>query len=222
MKSTSFKILILFASIAYALMIITNIAHEWDDLKMGFIEGYTTANSEKANQSSFRTYFLTVSPFGSVLNFPDRIVNMKTNQEINSRYYQMRILMPEKTKLPFRLKLYNGIQIILSFFLLAIYIFIPFQFYRLMNDVNKGKIFEKETIKIFSRIGVSLLLFYFALGAFNLISYEIKTSLFSFEHYQIERDITDVIWFVLGLVFMIISEVFTRGIKMKEEQELTI
>ena len=93
-------------------------------------------------------------------------------------------------------------------------------FIRFILNVNRDKIFVRENVSLLRWAGGALL--YMSIFAFPaiLINQRIEPptrainvgSAFLFESLPI----------ILGLIFLIIAEVFVLGIKLREEQELTI
>jgi hypothetical protein len=104
----------------------------------------------------------------------------------------------------------------------AVYVYIPFQFYGLMKTMHKEIFFELRNKKRFNNIGIALLTVYLAELLVNYLHFHIHNSLFAFDDYTIIKEPTNVIWLILSMLSMIIAEMISRGVKIKEEQELTV
>ena len=46
--------------------------------------------------------------------------------------------------------------------------------------------------------------------------------MFDFADYTIQREPTDLIWLLLGIVVLLFAEILSKGSKIQEEQDLTI
>lgn len=222
MKNIKFKTIISLALISYIVLIASQLVNEWEDMKLGFIQGFNTAKQEDINITGYNTYFITVIPKESVLSFPEKIQNFKFNEEINFRYNKLKVIYPVSTNLTLRLKIYKVMCTLLSFILVAVFVYIPFQFYGLMKSLQKEIFFDIEIKKRFNKIGIALMTAYWSTLLANYLFFQLKKSLFAFENYEIVKEHTNVIWLVLSFLFIILAEMISRGVKMKEDQELTI
>jgi hypothetical protein len=95
------------------------------------------------------------------------------------------------------------------------------QFFKLLASVGKSRIFEWDNVKRLRYIGgilVVLYLFDLILGA--LLIQRAKEYI-SVSGYHLDKD-----WsigpLIFGLFFLLIAEIFAKGLRLKEEQELTI
>lgn len=222
MKKSSLNALLLFAGIAYLLMMIINVVHEFEDAKMGYIQGLNAAKGEEATIETGDVYYLTVEPKENVLDFPETIHNQKYGIDETVRFHKMKAFVPDGRDNSIKVKVYNALLVFVMLVMFSVYLFIPFQFYEFINAVNKGRFYETSTIKRIDRIGRSLLLLYFCFAATSMMNYNVENTLFKFENYNIVREKIDVLWLLLGLVFMIIAAMFQKGIELKKENELTI
>ncbi len=103
------------------------------------------------------------------------------------------------------------------FLLIAIYKFICF-----IRDITKGNIFIKQNYKRLKWVSwaMALLFLYDTVKAY--MEYNVIENIVSIPNYQLEslKLHWNVLW--VALVFALFAQVFALGIKMKEEQELTI
>jgi hypothetical protein len=218
------------AMVAYLLLLASSCLDGWDDMKAGFMEGFqkgsyctTEKNETKSIQPlPFEMYFLTVKPKAGCQSYPDSLVNLKNEQKIGSRYYNMRVSLPSNTPKPGLVTVYNFIKGCLSVLMLALYIYIPILFYQLMRALRKEIVFDKDNIRKIKRIGFSLLAIYLATIFYNMASYETNLLLFDFKEYMLKQEPVDVTLLLLGLVTLIIAEIISKASQIKEDQELTI
>jgi hypothetical protein len=54
------------------------------------------------------------------------------------------------------------------------------------------------------------------------MDYRINISIFSFTDYKIVMGYMDGIWLLFGIVVLLIAEILSKALALKEEQELTI
>jgi hypothetical protein len=94
-------------------------------------------------------------------------------------------------------------------------------FCKLIIAVSKSKIFEWSNVRRLRYIGgilVVLFLFDFMLGVPFLLKAKEYVSL---SDYYLDKEM-DVLPLTLGLFLLLVAEIFAKGLRLKEEQELTI
>lgn len=218
------KILATFSIIAYLLLIASTFVREWEDMKIGIIQGSQDAQSENTSKNVPKNdvYFLTVAPKKSVLSFPESLLNLKTQNNVELRYHKMKVILSEGITLSNKDKLLKFICTLCALIVFAVFVFLPYQFIKLMRSLRKEEFFDIQNIKRFGYIGKALIILYLAMAISNDFYYEISKSLFEFENYKIIKDGNDIIWLLIGLVFLIVAKTISQGVEMKKEQELTI
>ena len=97
------------------------------------------------------------------------------------------------------------------------------QFFYLIRNINRGDIFSWKNVRFLRKLGWALiLLFICTLGTTVIGNYEASQVLqlngCEFSYTFAFSDAT----FILGFISLLVAEVFAIGLKMKEEQELTI
>jgi hypothetical protein len=96
-------------------------------------------------------------------------------------------------------------------------------FVRIIVAINRSDIFNWLNVRRLRRLGLLLIIDF---GCTCLSAYLTLCSLrqvFGLEHYELELpDTVSSTTLMLGLVTLIVAEVFAIGLKMKEEQDLTI
>lgn len=96
-------------------------------------------------------------------------------------------------------------------------------FVRIIVAINRSEIFSWLNVRRLRRLGLLLILEF---GCTCLSAYLTLCSLrevFALEHYELDLpDTVNITTLMLGLVSLIVAEVFAIGLKMKEEQDLTI
>ena len=217
-KTKRLSILTILAGLTYAFLVISSFIDGTDDFKRG-LEGARENNMKNSLGKSQDYYYLNLKP-KIANNFPDSLVNTKDNKEI--RLISNSVITIESYDLPTSAKWYQAFQILLFFLLLIIYIVIPIQFYRFISLINENIFFEKENIRLLRWLGFELLIVYFGNVLYNFTDYKINSSLFSFSEYKLVMDYFDGIWLLFGIVVLLIAEILSKALALKEEQELTI
>ncbi len=112
---------------------------------------------------------------------------------------------------------------VLNFLQLIMYVWAIVLFIRLIISINKSDIFKWRNVRRLRRMGIALIIGFcctFITAYLNLCSVE---KVFSLHGYELGiSDMVSTTMLVLGLSALIVAEVFAIGLKMKEEQDLTI
>jgi len=212
---TKLTLLSILAILAYCLLLLSSIIDGWDDFKLGFKEGFKDTPKKEF-------YFVDMKAKQGFASFPDSIINIKTGDKVNIRYDKAQLkatIVPIQGKSLF---IYELIESLLALVIFFIGIYIPVLFFKLMSTLYFEVVFDKKNIRYIQKIGILLLLFYVVYFIFNYISYLVNISLFNFSNYTIQREPTDIVWILLGIVVLLFAEIVSKGSKIQEEQDLTI
>jgi len=210
---TKLTTLTILTSLAYCLLIMSSFTNGWDDFKLGFEEGYSL---------KVQTYFVDLKAKESISTFPDSIKNLKTGTNINIRYYKARIRAAVISVTEKSIEIYQMLEIIISLIVMSIIICIPILFFKLMKSLIHEVVFDKTNIRYMRLIAVLLLVYYLIDLITNQVSYQMNVALFNFSEYTIQREPTNMIWFLLGCVLFLFAEILSKGSIIQEEQDLTI
>lgn len=163
-----------------------------------------------------------LTPFGMTTPteqlFPDSVYNEKSGEYVHVAYTQM--LASIKTKQSiwslFGAALCNIVQV-------ALYVWAIVLFIRLIVSINRSVIFDWKNVRRLRRLGLALILCYGCAFATSYITLRGVQEVFSLRGYEVEVvSVVSITALVLGLCSLIVGEVFAIGLKMKEEQDLTI
>lgn len=212
---TKLTLLSILAILAYCLLLLSSIVDGWDDFKLGFKEGFKDTPKKEF-------YFVDMKAKQGFASFPDSIINIKTGDKVNIRYDKAQLkatIVPIQGKSLF---IYELIESLLALVIFFIGIYIPVLFFKLMSTLYLEVVFDEKNIRYIQKIGILLLLFYVVYFIFNYISYLVNISLFNFSNYTIQREPTDIVWILLGIVVLLFAEIVSKGSKIQEEQDLTI
>jgi hypothetical protein len=200
---------------------------EWNDFQLGYNNGSNSTDNQYSNNDSTycpsnRTFFFYLEPKEGFTSFPDKITNLRSNQDISIMHSTFKASIPKSKMNTDQNFPYNFFSGLCAFFMLIICIVIPVQFYLVIGSITDEVIFEKTIIKRIRTIGISLIFFYFLYSLYNYLNYKKNSQLFEFSDYTLKMDSSDAIWLLMGFVALLIAEIISRGLKLKEEQELTI
>ena len=96
-------------------------------------------------------------------------------------------------------------------------------FIRLIVSINKSDIFNWKNVRRLRRLGVLLIIGFVCTFLLAFLSFHNVEKVFSVTGYSLSMaDMVHITSLVLGISALIVAEVFAIGLKMKEEQELTI
>ena len=163
-----------------------------------------------------RLFFLQLEPIGTYL--PSELKNKKSGDLIPTRINQAMVKVPVVTE---------GIaKVLLEFFcsviVFACLILAVFNFLKIIFAVNKSVIFEWINVKRLRRMGIGFILM-FIFGAIITMSHNHFVSEFiDIENYNIVNPSYDGIVLMFGMVSLLVAEIFAVGLRLKEEQDLTI
>lgn len=224
-KTKRLTLLALLVGLTYAFLIVNTVIKEWDSFQIGWHEGAQgdnfQVNGNVSKRVPNRSYYLSLTPKNSIYNYPDSLVNQLDQTTVQAQNHETIVL--GSSGLTSRSSGWYGLFLfIFGIIIFATYIVIPFHFYKLIGWIQKDIIFENEIIRLSRWLGIELLIVYFGNVLFNYISYKINTSIFSFSEYDINMHSMDAIWLLFGTVVLLIGEILSKALVLKEEQKLTI
>lgn len=224
-KTKRLSILAILAGLTYAFMIVNVFSSDWDFWQMSFNRGVLSAEYNKwgdvIGHTPVESYEFFVKSKNGFASFPDSLVNLKSNQTIKAKYAEMSVLVPTSNSYtsPLVSEIFLGLLAIL---ICIVFIRIPIHFYKLIGLIKKEFIFEQKCIRLLRWLGLELLVVYFGSVLGVYLNHQINCSLFSFSEYELVMELIDPIWLLLGIVVLLIAEIFSKALVLKEEQELTI
>lgn len=148
----------------------------------------------------------------------DSVYNAKTGLYVPAMYGQLVVSVPVKEN--FRSMLVSSSIQMLS---IVASIVAVIMFIKLIVFINRSLIFDWRNVRRLRWLGVMLILHYLCtLIPFLMAGWELE-EVFALRGYTFHQsDLASILTLVLGIVSLIVAEVFAIGLKMKEEQDLTI
>ena len=148
----------------------------------------------------------------------DSVYNEKTGEYVPAAYGQM--IVSVNTQPSVLSRIVSLLILILNYVAIvwAVVLFI-----RLIVSINKSDIFNWKNVRRLRRLGVLLIIGFVCTFLLAFLSFHNVEKVFSVTGYSLSMaDMVHITSLVLGISALIVAEVFAIGLKMKEEQELTI
>ena len=131
------------------------------------------------------------------------------------------VYMPESEDMKFHVADIFVKSIFIVMALTAI-IMLIFNFIKIMISVNKSEIFAWINVRRLKRIGLSFILFFISEALISIYDGIVTTEMIKLSDYSILMESFSVNALVEGMIAYIVAEIFAVGLRLKEEQELTI
>lgn len=191
---------------------------------LGFKAGWENADKPQTQQPLLSTKYplnVALSPDASKLLYsPDTMELSDSNNEIPVAWTEAIIMCPD-SKIPNWIYLSSAMLLVIS---IAIFILLLIRGISFVVNINKGKVFERLNVRLLNKIGIYLLILS-VIDIFSGISNEflISTLGYQFQGYSMSAS-WNFPWsnMLLGLCSLLMAQIWTRGICMREEQDLTI
>lgn len=150
--------------------------------------------------------------------FNDSVLNEKTGEYVPAMYSQMLVSIRSKPSIGQTLAIILSSIINLFVVLIAVVLFLF-----LIISINKSDIFNWKNVSRLRWLGSLLILSFICTVIPVCVTNYFLSGIFSIKGYSLHlSDLLSITNLVLGLSALIVGEVFAIGLRMKEEQELTI
>ena len=110
---------------------------------------------------------------------------------------------------------------ILGVVIVFLYIFILFK--NFISNVYRGIIFERYNIRMLKKMAYGLAGLWLFTNIYSQLFYYLVAKKIEFEHLEISSEISSFGGILLAALFLwVLSHIFMTGVKLREEQELTV
>jgi hypothetical protein len=188
-------------------------------LGMGFYTGFkgVTDNAVLENHTPIEVAF---NPSVEKIINPGDTLTLNNGKMFPFTAYKG-VVMIEDNDMP---TAYIGLISLLTTVIIVAFIFLLVYFIRFVVSINKGRIFDSQNVKLLGKIGWSSLIISILQIAYGM------TDQYSINAMHLEIDGYDLssAWvmpwstLLVGLVSLLMAKIWSTGLKMREEQELTI
>ena len=188
-------------------------------IKAGIEKGFDSKIDAKAKEEISNVQVVQLVPKdlgGDILI--DSVYNEKTGEYVPAAYGQM--IVSVNTQPSVLSRIVSLLILILNYVAIvwAVVLFI-----RLIVSINKSDIFNWKNVRRLRRLGILLIVGFVCTFLLAFLSFHNVEKVFSVTGYSLSMaDMVHITSLVLGISALIGAEVFAIGLKMKEEQELTI
>ena len=216
MKRMNLLCALLLASVM--LSFVTNLFVGADAMASGFMAGWNQAGAEYNNEGMVYSscelkpkvsdyFFKTVSkPDGGVIAFNPTAIDYHV-VAVKDAYGAIT----------------NFIAMIIGVFMVGLFLYLWWLFFRLIRDINHGEIFTRDTERGFRYMAVAMLLFYACEWIFAISRYLNEAHILQMKDFEVALSDTPTGYtLICGVFLLIVAQIFTVAREMKEEQELTI
>lgn len=183
----------------------------------GFMAGMQMTQTNEGIDRAKNMKAISVVP-ADFSEFTDSVYNEKTGTYVPALYGQLLISVPVKTSHAVMavVSLVQILGIVAS--VVGIILFI-----KLIVSINRSLIFSWQNVRRLRWLGVALIFHYLCMLIPLVVAGSEVNEVFALRGYELHQsDLVSVITLVLAIVSFIVAEVFAIGLKMKEEQDLTI
>ena len=145
---------------------------------------------------------------------PDSVYNERTQRYIPAAYSTLCVSVESGS--PWTRSLLGILILVANIWALVLFI-------RLVVSINRSYIFTWRNVRRLRRLGVLLVVAFACSWLSGWIELQAVRQALAIPHYELTMtDAVDRISLLLGLCALIVGEVFAIGLRMKEEQDLTI
>ncbi|WP_455592841.1 DUF2975 domain-containing protein [Bacteroides sp.] len=184
---------------------------------VGFNAGVEMSQTPEGIKQAMTMKPIAVAP-SSFSQFPDSVYNEKTHTYVPALYGQLVVSVPVQTSTA-KMLMNSFVQM----FAIAMSVVAVIMFIQLIVSINRSRIFEWRNVRRLRWLGGALILHYLCMLIPLLMAGREVNEVFALRGYTLHQsDLASILTLVLGIVSLIVAEVFSIGLKMKEEQDLTI
>ncbi len=208
-------VLAVLAGFIYLFMVVDTVLDGREDFLLGWHQGYNHGEIDG------EVFFLELKAKGSVTNFFDALL-LSDGSQLASRFHGVKVLVPEETLDRSSFRYYSIVNTFLAIVYFLAIIVLPFFMYRVLHSVYNGDLFSAQMVCRIRRIGFVLIVYYLANFIWEYNYQMIHTMIFDPMHYSVVMGKTNIIYLMLGVVVLLLAEVTSAAIRMKEELDLTV
>lgn len=182
----------------------------------GAIQGGKAGTHIKA-EKFLHMHVINVFP-DNLIHSRDSLYNALTDQKLPFWYTQAAVTINDDKAITSSL-----IQITLSYVVIICAILAIIQFIKFIRNINRSEIFSWQNVKLLRKLGIYLLIMFIVNLATSIQSTWQVSQILSIPEYSYNwlQPLSESS-LLLGVLAFVFAEIFAIGLKMKEEQDLTI
>jgi len=209
------KLYILAAGILIAISL--NLISQFSDFSAGFSRG----RQEAAEGFEIQSLIIALRPV-QMSDKPTQLYNEHTEEWMPGRIREC-VIYVEKYKENLLYILADSFMLFLSVLCLPALIVISVCFVKLIHAVSKNEIFEWKNVRRLRFLGGGFLVLFLLMVFAGLYNYIAAKDLVEIPGYKINFGyMLDLSYLLFGIFSLVIAEIAAIGLRLKEEEELTI
>ena len=183
------------------------------------IEEAVDSAADYSSRKSGNSYSLRLG--ANQFSVQDSLYNEKTGVWMPSNIKEVVVYAPESEGAKFHVAdiFVKSIFIIMA---LTAIIMLIYNFIKIMISVNKSEIFVWINVRRLRRIGLSFILIFISKALMSIYEGIVTAEMIKLSDYSILMESLSVNALVDGMIAFVVAEIFAVGLRIKEEQELTI
>lgn len=187
-----------------------------------FVEGFKTGWDDAGDNTEYVKKSLSnvhVYMYSDSRKYQDSIFDKKTNSYLPAKIREASVSLKKSAYTGWE----DGIMTFLAFLVLAATIVQIAFFLRLIYVINKKVIFDWSNVVKLRIIGIAMLISFIAYAGFDYINFNGIVANLDVAGYElVNKDIFQFSLLIPGLGILLVAEIFAMGLRLQEEQELTI
>jgi len=184
----------------------------------GVMDGLSAADKKREGYD-VSTYVLHLEPKAKFTK-PTTLLDAQSGEWLPARIYMALIEAPSKEKSGWFIVLWSFLGAVFAFAGVIMWIF---NFMKFIFAVHKSIIFEWINVKRFRRIGIGFIIQFAGSTFLRFVTINNALKAIKLADYNIvQNHFYDGGSLLLGMIALLLAEVFAVGLRLKEEQELTI
>ncbi len=203
-----------FFGIALGMYLYDAISNGFPSFKESFLEGYHSESVEEHYESCYLT--LEPEKFSAL---PDSVFNKKTGEWLPARMMDIYVRIPMEEN-P------NGLRLLwiipCAILLITGFLMVVYNFALMIIAVGKSIVFDWINVRRIRRIGIGFSILFVVVSGVNIYFNRLVLDLIEIEKYKIITSSFASTLLMFGAIAFLIAEVFAVGLRLKEEQDLTI
>ncbi|MDR0542600.1 MAG: DUF2975 domain-containing protein [Dysgonamonadaceae bacterium] len=190
-----------------------------------FVSGFKEGWSQACAPSHVQTFICggDLTPVNGSATFPSKLLNLKTGEEARFEITQVLANLSQiPDSIPAYVKAMDIIRLILSFVIIALFIYLPFVVYRIMKSISSQDFYGAVNIKRIRKASFILLGIFFVSLLANICLVAVTNAYMQIEGYKASLKEFNYSLLFIGLVILVLSEILRYTTDIKAEQDLTI
>lgn len=198
--------------------LIHSLKNSWQDMAWAFQQGWEDADQSTEYNFTSSNVFLSLRP-DVIGHYSDSVYNQATGKWLPLQYRDI-VVQTEKQANP---AWKSVVVTLLAFAILILWIIQLVTFVKLIRAINRSVVFAWPNVMKLKVIGYSMVAAFVSNALFTSLNKAASLVEIRIEEYTLYNStLWEFGWLIPGLSVLLIAEIFAIGLRMKEEQDLTI